>query len=142
MSKDHLAAPGGQVVLAPTPSRLMREGLAHRHMGMKDHDFFALIDATGGWPLGYQYVGFEHTDSRAAGFCNSQQNTGWWTVLFSADDYYLWKLSPAALQRIADAVRGSIRLTVVDASKLQIRNSRGYTAALAAALPSPTKEPA
>ena len=87
----------------------MREGLAHAHACLNDDAFFKLIDATGGWPAGYEYVGFEHTSERAAGFTNSNQNTGWWTTLNSQDDYYLWKLSPKALQRIVDAERDSFR---------------------------------
>lgn len=81
---------------------LAREGLHHQWCA-KDESFFKLIDETGGWPLGYQYVGFEHTTERRAGFCNSSHNTGYWTVLFCADDYYLWKLSHEAIARIADA---------------------------------------
>lgn len=110
---------------------LMREGLAHSNFTLKDSEFFEMIDATGGWPVGYRYVGFEHTDERDAGFCNSPRNTGWWTVVADSDDYYMWKLSAAALQRIADAVVSSIRLSAVSASRISIRNSRGYTATVA-----------
>lgn len=109
---------------------LMREGLVHRHSGIGDDEFFKMIDNTGGWPLGYQYVGFEHTEKRAAGFCTSPHNSGWWTVLASADDYYLWKLSPKALQRIADAVRERITISYINADHLRIKNWRGHTAAV------------
>lgn len=112
-------------------NELMREGLCHKSSRTEDGEFFALIDATGGWPVGYQYVGFEHTESRNAGFCNSPNNSGWWTVVANADDYYLWKLSPQAIQRIADAVVSSIRLSAVSASRISIRNSRGYIATVA-----------
>jgi hypothetical protein len=111
-------------------NRMMREGLAHSHPGMKDEDFFALIDKTGGWPSGYKYVGFEHSDSRAAGFCNLPQNTGWWTVLADADDYFLWKLSPAALQKIADAIISAVRIPKVHAQYLHIKNIMGSRAVL------------
>jgi len=115
--------------------RQMQAGLAHKYAGMKDAEFLALIDATGGWPVGFKYVGFEHTDSRAAGFTNSPRNDGWWTVVASADDYYVWKLSPEALQRIVDAgaefSSRIVRRHVADAAKLEIRNSRGYVAARA-----------
>lgn len=107
--------------------RKMVEGLTHR-WGAKDEEFFDQIDELGGWPIGYQYVGFEHTDSRAAGFCNAPNNTGWWTILASSDDYFLWKLSPEALQRIADAVRGSIVLSRPAAHAIFIKNSRGHRA--------------
>lgn len=114
-------------------ARLMVPGLAHRHPGVDDAEFFAQIDAHGGWPIGYSHVGFEHTSERSAGFCNSPSNDGWWTVLASADDYYLWKLSPVALQRIADAVVASIWVPRVDAKFLSIRNSLGRQAELAKA---------
>jgi len=113
--------------------RQMREGLRHTRPGQPDAEFFSAIDATGGWPVGLQYVGFEHTDSRNAGFTNSPYNDGWWTVVASADDYYLWKLSPAALQRIADAVVRSIQLSAPDMAVRPptIWSSRGGIAALA-----------
>jgi len=111
---------------------MMREGLAHANACLKDDEFFKLIDATGGWPAGYEYVGFEHTSERAAGFTNLNQNTGWWTTLNSQDDYYLWKLSPKALQRIVDAAISAARITSVSAATLHIKNSRGYKAELAA----------
>jgi hypothetical protein len=110
---------------------LMRAGLVHDLMSFEEADFYVAIDASGGWPLGYRYVGFEHTETRAAGFTNSPHNSGYWTVVADADDYYLWKLSPAALQRIADAVVSSIRLPKVNARALLLRNSRGYPATLA-----------
>lgn len=106
--------------------RLMREGLAHTFRVTKDHDFFQQIDATGGWPLGYQFVGFEHTDERAAGFSNDHRNTGWWTTLYSADDYYLWKLSPQAVARFAEAVRERIYMTQVDITRLSVKGWRSH----------------
>jgi hypothetical protein len=90
--------------------RMMRKGLAHLRM-YKDDMFFRRIDETGGWPVGFQYVGFEHTTDRDAGFSNNYRNSGWWTTLYSADDYYLWKLSPETLQRIIDATISAARIT-------------------------------
>ena len=110
--------------------RLMREGLAHTRPGLDDSDFFQMIDDTGGWPVGLQYVGFEHTCSRLAGFTNSPGNTGWWTVIASADDYYLWKLSPEALQRIVDAAVGAARLSTPKIGTFTIRDSRGGRATI------------
>ena len=105
-------------------ARTMRAGLAHEWQSSGDTGaFFSQIDATGGWPVGFQYVGFEHTDERAAGFTNSPHNDGWWTVVAHADDYYLWKLSDAALQRIADAAIDAIRLPRIDITKVWLRGS-------------------
>ena len=118
--------------------RLMREGLCHNYPGFPADDFFTAIDATGGWPLGYAYVGFEHTDAREAGFCNSLRNTGWWTVIASADDYYLWKLSPEALKRITDtAVDHFIKRLRpnTDPSKMWFKSCRGGRSAIAKAAP-------
>lgn len=112
-------------------ARKMIAGLRHERMGLSDAEFFTHIDANGGWPLGYRYVGFVHSDAREAGFCNSPQNDGWWTVVASSDDYYLWKLSPDALQRIVDATVSAIRIPRVDAQKLKVQNSRGWPAAIA-----------
>ena len=106
-------------------SRLMRPGLFHTHPALDDGDFFQMIDDTGGWPLGYEFVGFEHTNTRAAGFSCSSTNTGWWTTIASADDYYLWKLSPAALQRVVDAAIDAVRLPVPKVGTFSIRGWRG-----------------
>lgn len=115
-------------------NRQMRPGLRHEWRWSGDESsFFQKIDETGGWPVGFLYVGFEHTDERAAGFCNTPNNTGWWTVVAHADDYYLWKLSPLALQRIADAVRDAIRVPQVDAQRLHIKSWSGHKAAIAKA---------
>lgn len=110
--------------------RLMVSGLRHE-WSASSADFLQAIDASGGWPLGYKYAGFEHSNERAAGFCNSPHNDGWWTVVASSDDYYLWKLSPEALQRVVNAAMDSIRLQKPDATKLFIRDSRGHKAATA-----------
>lgn len=112
--------------------RLMQKGLVHSYPAMGDEKFFQMIDETGGWPVGYQYVGFEHSDERAAGFTNSAHNNGWWTVIANADDYYLWKLSPEALQRVVNAAVGAIRLPVPPVGKFSIRNSRDRIATLKA----------
>ena len=111
--------------------RLMRDGLAHAYAGLALDKFFQGIDDTGGWPVGYRYVGFQHSDQRAAGFTNSGQNDGWWTVIADADDYYLWKLSPAALQRVVDAAIGAVRLPIPQIGKFSIRNARDRIAIIA-----------
>lgn len=109
--------------------RKMIDGLRHVYC-VDDAEFFTAIDAAGGWPVGFRFVGFEHTSERAAGFTDSPHNDGYWTVLASADDYYLWKLTPVALQRVVDAVREAITVPPINASKLHIRTWRGHRAAL------------
>jgi hypothetical protein len=119
-------------------NRKMVPGLSHQfRWASKDGLFFAAIDAAGGWPIGFAYVGFEHTDERAVGFTNSPHNDGWWTVLASADDYYVWKLSPQALQRIVDAVIRSTTVNAPKASALWIKSSSGHRAAITEAKEQP-----
>lgn len=108
---------------------LMREGLVHKYAGMKDEDFFRLIDETGGWPVGYEWVGFAHSDRREAGFTHSPIHHGWWTTLNHADDYYLWKISAKGLQRIADSVHSAMRVTRPDAAHITFRDWRNGIAA-------------
>lgn len=78
----------------------MVKGLVHKGIFTTKDQFFAAIDEAGGWPLGYEYVGFEHTEERKAGFSNSPIYHGWWTTLYSSDDYYFWKLSDEAKHKI------------------------------------------
>lgn len=62
----------------------------------KDDEFFARVDEYGGWPLGMKYVSFFHSGPagpRKCEFGNDYLRTGWWTTVYSADDYYWWKVS-------------------------------------------------
>jgi hypothetical protein len=77
-------------------------GFRHRSSSMSDGEFFRHIDECGGWRHGYEFVGFSHTEGRQAGFCNSPKSDEFWTVLASVDDYYIWKLSPEALQHLTE----------------------------------------
>lgn len=108
-------------------ARHMVDGL---HYGTSGAEFFKLVDKLGGWPVGRKFAGFCHTSEREAGFCDSPHSDGWWTVIASADDYYMWKLSPEAMQRIVDAAISASRVTAVNADGLRIKNSRGYRAEL------------
>jgi|GEM_PF-1127972 len=103
--------------------RKMVKGLMHSFAWARDDGkFFQHIDDNGGWPVGFKYVGFEKTDERAAGFTNSRTNSGWWTVLASSDDYYMWKLSPDAVRRIIEGVWRNATVSVNRAT-LTMRNS-------------------
>ena len=92
---------------------LSREDLVHTHPGMKVEDFMAAIDKTGGWPVGYKYVQFYHAvenSGRTCIFTNNEVNTGWWSTVCMADDYYWWKLSDAKKAEVLkDARRQLIR---------------------------------
>ena len=70
---------------------IKRAELVHKHPGMKNEEFFAEIDRTGGWPVGYGFVQFSHSSEyggRGCIFTNDGTNPGWWTTVASADDYY------------------------------------------------------
>jgi hypothetical protein len=58
-------------------------------------EFFARIDMMGGWPLGYKFVTQQHTTmtERPCYFGNQQIRNEMNTTIFSADDYYWWKLT-------------------------------------------------
>jgi hypothetical protein len=111
-------------------NRNMRAGLRHTRPGLRTEEFFRMIDETGGWPVGFTFVGFVHSDEREAGFCNSRSNTGWWTVVASSDDYYLWKLSREAVQHIADdavkAFLGAVHWTRPDVTKITFRTASDW----------------
>lgn len=114
------------------PTKVTRPGLHHAHAGMKTQAFFEHIDACGGWPLDYPYVGFAHSDEREAAFTMEPTHNGWWTTLYHRDDYLMWKLSPAAWGRIFDAVRedltGRLRLQRVPTKGPRVQGwGRGVT---------------
>lgn len=82
--------------------------LFHGRPGENEVEFFKRIDSLGGWPAGMRYVSFEHTDARLCQFGNEYMNTGWWTTIFEADDFYRWKLSPKMIFKIqAEALRAA-----------------------------------
>lgn len=101
-------------------SPLMRDGLHHK-WGIDLDKFMRMVDETGGWPVGYPYVGFEHTEGREAGFCQSGKGDGWWTVLYSQDDYFMWKLSPQAWERISEAVFRQLVITRPVVERLKVK---------------------
>lgn len=70
-------------------------------------EFFQKIDERGGWPLDSDrdWVGFEHTSERRAGFTDKPYRTGKWTTLYHRDDYLWWKMSDARKKKIAEDVR-------------------------------------
>jgi hypothetical protein len=82
----------------------MVEGLVHKGIFTTSEQFFEAIDKAGGWPLGYRYVGFEHTEDRRAGFSNIPICHGYWTTLYNSDDYYFWKLSDEAKRKIIERI--------------------------------------
>lgn len=67
--------------------------------------FFKRVDENGGWPLDKKYIHYYHSgdDIRPCEFGNCVLRTGWWTTIYSSDDYYKWKLSKEALDEIKKA---------------------------------------
>jgi hypothetical protein len=90
---------------------LVRRELIHTSFMLTDEALFALIDASGGWPVGFKYVSFYHdgpTGDRYCKFTNVSLHTGWWTTICSADDYYYWKLSAGKKAAIAKEIRANV----------------------------------
>lgn len=85
-----------------TDTELREKKLTHDWC-MKIEDFFKRVDECGGWPVGIQYVSFSHQveiNGRQCIFSNDYRRDGWWTTIAEADDYYRWKLSPDAMNKI------------------------------------------
>lgn len=75
---------------------VVRHELIHAYPGYKLQEFMQDIDDTGGWPVGYTHVSFFHAVENSGRYCQFTMrsiNTGWWTTVCTADDYYYWKLS-------------------------------------------------
>lgn len=102
------------------PQKVTYPGFTHSYAGMKTEKFFEHIDSLGGWPLAYPYVGFAHSEKREAAFTMEPTHSGWWTTLYHRDDYLMWKLSPAAWERIFAGVRDDL------AQRLRAQGPRLY----------------
>lgn len=90
---------------------LSRPGLIHKRPGYSDEAFMQDIDATGGWPVGYQFVSFYHAasyDGRVCIFGNQELRTPWWTTVLSSDDYYWWKISKEGKQQCYKEARQQV----------------------------------
>ena len=75
-----------------------------------DDDFFKRVDECGGWPIGMKYVTLQHTveSKRSCYFGNEYRRDEWNTTFKTADDYYLWKLSEEAKDKIRTEERRRI----------------------------------
>ncbi len=86
-------------------NRIYREGLDYPLMaGVEANKLFEKVDATGGWPVEATQIGFDHTESRLAAFTAGEYNSGWFTIVATADDYYWWKLSDKMKEGVRKAV--------------------------------------
>lgn len=75
--------------------------LFHLWLDTED-EFFTRLDSCGGWPIGQNYVVREHCcdRERPCHFSSTPQHDEWNTTLYSVDDYYWWKVSPAKKKQI------------------------------------------
>jgi len=73
-----------------------------------DDSFFKKVDECGGWPLNKKYVMYHHSEDRRCEFADEYVRNGWWTTLYSTDDYYKWKLSKKAIDEIKLEARREI----------------------------------
>jgi hypothetical protein len=57
--------------------------------------FFKRVEELGGWPMDQAFVSIFHSinSKRPCEFGNQDLRTGWWTTIYSRDDYLWWKLS-------------------------------------------------
>ena len=78
----------------------MREDVLQHKWCEPNEDFFKRIDKFGGWPCYKKYVQFYHGDNRDCIFSDEYVRNEWWTTVASSDDYYRWKLSPEAINKI------------------------------------------
>lgn len=76
-----------------------------------------------GWDARYKYLCFAHSDSRGMAFTNIPTNCGWWSVVFTEDDYHLFKLSARAKQVMLNNI---IRNAVVSVDPASITQYVGY----------------
>jgi hypothetical protein len=78
--------------------------------------FFQRIDACGGWPALANQVVMRHTlqSKRLCYFSEAKHEIRdeWNTTIARADDYYLWKLSSAARQKILESAREIIHAEI------------------------------
>jgi hypothetical protein len=86
--------------------------LTHKYPGYPLGSFLLDIDNTGGWPIGFKYVSFHHSNKRSCMFGNVPLRTEWWTTICSADDYYWWKISEAKKKLIAHDVERSFWMRI------------------------------
>jgi hypothetical protein len=63
-------------------------------------NFFKRIDECGGWELNKPYVAFCHSDERECVFLDYEIRTGWWTTICHSDEYYTWKLTENAKNKL------------------------------------------
>jgi hypothetical protein len=79
-------------------------------------DFFRRVEEYGGWPFNAKWVGTRHgcEVQRVCTFTDLEVRDEWYTSIYSADDYYEWKLSPERRQKIKAEARneliGSLRM--------------------------------
>ena len=70
-------------------------------------EFFTRIDNCGGWPLGRKFLTVRHTteDERPCYFSDESIRDEWNTTMFSADEYYWWKMSDEAKEKHRKTIR-------------------------------------
>ena len=71
--------------------------------------FLQRIDEFGGWPVNAKQVIYKHTGEtqRPCYFSTTEREVRdeWNTTVCFADDYYRWKLTPAAIEKVRKEVK-------------------------------------
>ena len=80
--------------------------------GETESVFFERIEKLGGWPANAKSVVYRHTGERERPcYFSTLDNVrdDWNTSIYTSDDYYLWKLSDKAKDRLREQGRQEIR---------------------------------
>lgn len=90
--------------------KFMGEGLYWMARDTKN-EFFGRIDECGGWPHNAKSVVYKHCceEKRPCYFsAGANIRDEWNTSIYSADEYYMWKLSPVATAEFELEIRDKI----------------------------------
>jgi hypothetical protein len=84
--------------------------LKHNFHGSRE-DFFREIDKHGGWPPAAKSVVLSHASPDRECYFSVKENIRdeWNTSLATADEYFLWKLSPKFLEELKTKLRQELR---------------------------------
>lgn len=91
----------------------------YTHQGESMAAFFTKIDSLGGWPVGFPFVGRGHVleSQWPCTFSLKCRHDEWHTTMYSADDYYEWKLSSARLGTLRARYRKEMKQEILASLK-------------------------
>lgn len=92
----------------------IKDKLPFSHEWVKDTvtSLTAKIDLCGGWPTEAKALLFYHDDKRECVFCEEIKNTGFWTTVLTADEYYWEKISTFTKEKIKNTCIENFKLRI------------------------------